>query len=45
MFGTDRFVGGYMQDPVTLRLIQEMQLPAEIEYALFRGTAERLLGL
>ncbi len=45
MFGTDRFVGGYMQDPVTLRLIREMQLPPDIEYALFRGTAEHLLGL
>ena len=45
MFGTDRFVGGYMEDPVTIELLRQMGLPAEVEYALFRGTAERLLHL
>jgi len=45
MFGTDRFVNGYMEDMVTLDLIRKMNLPAEVEYALFRGTAERVLGL
>jgi len=44
MFGTDRFVNGYMEDPVTLDLIRTMNLPAEAENALLRGTAERLLG-
>ena len=43
MFGTDRFVNGYMEVPVTLELIRTMNLPAETEHALFRGTAERLL--
>ncbi len=45
MFGTDRFVNGYMEDMVTLNLIRKMNLPAEAEYSLFRGTAERLLRL
>lgn len=45
MFGTDRFVNGYMEEPVTLDLIRTMNLPAEAENALLRGTAERLLGL
>jgi len=45
MYGTDRFVNRYMEDPVTIDLIRKMNLPAESEYALFRGTAERLLGL
>jgi uncharacterized protein len=44
-FGTDRFVGGYMEDPVTIDLIRGLGLPAAVEYALFRGTAERLLHL
>lgn len=45
MFGTDRFVNGYMEDPVTIRLIRDLALPGEVEHALYRGTAERLLGL
>lgn len=45
MFGTDRFVGGYMEDPVMVRLLREMALPADVETAVFSGNARRLLGL
>jgi predicted TIM-barrel fold metal-dependent hydrolase len=45
MFGTDRFVDGYREEPVTLELTRKMDLPADTKHALFRGTAERLLGL
>ncbi len=45
MFGTDRFVRGYMEDPVTIKLIMEMGLSPEVEKALFYGTAEELLGI
>ena len=45
MFGTDRFVNGYMETPVTIALIRDLHLPADVEYALFRGTAEQVLGL
>lgn len=45
IFGTDRFVRGYMEDPVTLRLIREMDLPEDVQHAIFHGNAERLLRL
>lgn len=45
MFGTDRFVNGYMEDPVTIPLIRNLDLPSEVQYAIFRGTAEKLLKI
>lgn len=45
MFGTDRFVNGYMEDPITLTLIRALELPEDAAYALFRGTAEQVLRL
>ena len=45
MFGTDRFVNDYMENPVTISLIRDLQLPADTEYALLGGTAEQVLGL
>lgn len=45
MFGTDRFVNGYMEDPVTIALIKGMDLSEATKHALFRGTAEELLKL
>jgi len=45
MFGTDRFVGGYMQDPVMIRMLRDMTLPSAAEAAVLSGNARRLLGL
>ena len=43
MFGTDRFVRE--EDPEMIGVLRDMALPAGVEHALFRGNAERLLGL
>lgn len=43
MFGTDRFVRE--EDPDMIGVLRDMQLPAEVEAAVFRGNAERMLGL
>lgn len=45
MFGTDRLVNGYMEDPVTIALVRDMGLPDDGERAISRGNAVRLLGL
>lgn len=45
MFGIDRFLNGYMEDPVTIALIGDLGLPAHAEHAIFRGNAQRMLGL
>lgn len=43
MFGTDRFVRE--EEPVMIRLLREMNLPKEIEAAVFTRNAEHLLKL
>jgi predicted TIM-barrel fold metal-dependent hydrolase len=43
MFGTDRFVKE--EDPEMIDILRGMSLPQEIERAVFRGNAERLLGI
>ncbi len=45
IFGTDRFVGGYMEDPVTIELIYKSGLSKEAEHNIFRATAKKLLDL
>ena len=42
MFGTDRFVRE--EDPEMIGILRGMALPADVEHAVFRGTAERLLA-
>ncbi len=42
MFGTDRFVRE--EDPEMIDILRGMSLPLEVERAVFRGNAERLLG-
>ncbi|MBM3746953.1 MAG: hypothetical protein FJW34_14280 [Acidobacteria bacterium] len=39
------FVNGYMEGFVTIALIRDMGLPADVERAVFRGNAERMLKL
>jgi len=34
-----------MEDPVTLRLIRDMGLSEDVEHAIFRGNAQRMLAL
>lgn len=43
MFGTDRFVKE--EYPEMIDILRGMALPPEVERAVFRGNAERLLGL
>lgn len=43
MFGTDRFVRE--EDPEMIAVLRDMALPADMEYAVFRGNAERMLKL
>jgi len=43
LFGTDRFVRE--EAPLMIDLIRQMELPPEMEQAIFRGNAEALLGL
>lgn len=45
MFGTDRFLKGCREDPVTIALIRKLDLPEEVEHAILRGNAQRMLGL
>ena len=43
MWGTDRFVRE--EDPEMIGVLRGMDLPAEVEQAVFRGNAVRMLGL
>ena len=43
MFGTDRFVRE--EDPEMIGVLRDMALPADVEHAVFRGNAERMLKL
>lgn len=43
LFGTDRFVRE--EEPLMIDLIRQMELPKEMEDAIFAGNARRMLGL
>jgi predicted TIM-barrel fold metal-dependent hydrolase len=43
LFGTDRFVRE--EDPLIIELVGSCGLPGNVDEAIFRGNAERLLGL
>ena len=43
MFGTDRFVR--QEEPLMIEVIRNLELPAHMEEAIFRGNAEKLLNL
>jgi hypothetical protein len=43
LFGTDRFI--HLEEPLMIDIIRNMELPAEVERAIFRGNAMSLLHL
>ena len=43
MFGTDRFVRE--EYPEMIDILRGMSLPPEVDHAVFRGNAEKLLGI
>lgn len=43
LFGTDRFVRE--EDPLMIKLVEEMELPAHMVEAIFAKNAEKMLGL
>lgn len=45
LFGTDRFVGADLEESPILKLIQELNLPVEVERRIFYENARCILGL